>query len=104
LLNGQEQGAATVKPAPIFGVHLGIRYAIRPVRSSRSTSRQRKRAEAALRASERQFHTLADCIPQLVWMAEAGGKIFWFNNHWHEYTGTLPDRTAGANRRNMQLF
>jgi len=47
---------------------------------------------------------LADCIPQLVWMAEAGGKIFWFNNHWHEYTGTLPDRTAGANRRNMQLF
>jgi PAS domain S-box-containing protein len=49
---------------------------------------ERKRAEAALRASERQFHTLADSIPQLVWMAEAGGKIFWFNNHWHEYTGT----------------
>jgi PAS domain S-box-containing protein len=49
---------------------------------------ERKRAEAALRTSERQFHTLADSIPQLVWMAEAGGKIFWFNNHWHEYTGT----------------
>jgi PAS domain S-box-containing protein len=49
---------------------------------------ERKRAEAALQASERQFHTLADSIPQLVWMAEAGGKIFWFNNHWHEYTGT----------------
>lgn len=49
---------------------------------------ERKRAEAALQASERQFHTLADSIPQLVWMAEAGGKIFWFNNHWHQYTGT----------------
>jgi len=49
---------------------------------------ERKRAEAALQASERQFHTLADCIPQLVWMADAGGKIYWFNNHWHEYTGT----------------
>jgi PAS domain S-box-containing protein len=49
---------------------------------------ERKRAEAALQASERQFHTLADSIPQLVWMADAGGKIFWFNNHWHEYTGT----------------
>jgi PAS domain S-box-containing protein len=49
---------------------------------------ERKRAEAALHASERQFHTLADSIPQLVWMAEAGGRIFWFNNHWHEYTGT----------------
>jgi PAS domain S-box-containing protein len=49
---------------------------------------ERKRAEAALQASERQFHTLADSIPQLVWMAEAGGKIFWFNSHWHEYSGS----------------
>jgi PAS domain S-box-containing protein len=49
---------------------------------------ERKRAEAALQASERQFHTLADSIPQLVWMADAGGKIYWFNNHWHDYTGT----------------
>ncbi len=49
---------------------------------------ERKRAEAALQASERQFHTLADSIPQLVWMADAEGKIFWFNNHWREYTGT----------------
>jgi PAS domain S-box-containing protein len=49
---------------------------------------ERKRAEAALKASERQFHTLADSIPQLVWMAEAGGRIYWFNSHWHDYTGT----------------
>ncbi|WP_019196216.1 PAS domain-containing protein [Afipia birgiae] len=48
---------------------------------------ERKRAEAALKASEQQFHTLADSIPQLVWMAEADGKIFWFNNHWYGYTG-----------------
>lgn len=47
----------------------------------------RKRAEAALRASERQFHTLADSIPQLVWMADARGAIYWFNSHWYEYTG-----------------
>jgi PAS domain S-box-containing protein len=49
---------------------------------------ERKRADAALQASERQFHTLADSIPQLVWMAEARGNIFWFNNHWYQYTGT----------------
>jgi PAS domain S-box-containing protein len=48
---------------------------------------ERKRAEAALKASERQFHTLADSIPQLVWMAEADGAIYWLNNHWYEYTG-----------------
>ena len=40
---------------------------------------ERKLAEAALRASEQQFRTLADSIPQLVWMGEADGKIFWFN-------------------------
>ena len=48
---------------------------------------ERKRAEAALRASERQFHTLADLIPQLVWMAHADGAIYWLNSHWYEYTG-----------------
>src|SRR3954466_3845800 len=49
---------------------------------------ERKRAEAALKASERQFHTLADSIPQLVWMADEQGAIYWLNNHWYEYTGT----------------
>jgi PAS domain S-box-containing protein len=48
---------------------------------------ERKRVEAALRASERQFHTLADSIPQLVWMAEADGRIFWVNSYWYDYTG-----------------
>src|SRR6187399_1579270 len=48
---------------------------------------ERKRAEAALQASERQFHTLADSIPQLVWMADAQGAIYWLNNHWYDYTG-----------------
>jgi PAS domain S-box-containing protein len=48
---------------------------------------ERKRAEAGLRASERQFHTLADSIPQLVWMAHADGAIYWLNSHWYEYTG-----------------
>src|SRR5271156_6432522 len=62
---------------------------------------ERKRAEAALQASERQFHTLADSIPQLVWMADAAGKIYWFNSHWHAYAGTSaaengsPDRAGG---------
>ena len=48
---------------------------------------ERKRAETAVRDSERQFHTLADSIPQLVWMANADGRIFWVNNQWSDYTG-----------------
>lgn len=56
---------------------------------------ERKRAEAALRNSESQFHSLADCIPQLVWMADASGKIFWINRQWYEYTG-VPAGDGGA--------
>ena len=56
---------------------------------------ERKQAEAALRASELQFHTLADSIPQLVWMADADGGVFWFNKHWHDYTGTPADDILG---------
>ncbi len=51
---------------------------------------ERKRVEAALQTSERQFRTLADSIPQLVWMAETDGRIFWFNRHWYDYTGAAP--------------
>ncbi|HEX8697941.1 MAG TPA: PAS domain-containing sensor histidine kinase [Myxococcaceae bacterium] len=47
-----------------------------------------KKAQERLRASETQFRTLADAIPQLAWIAEADGAIHWFNRRWYEYTGT----------------
>lgn len=50
---------------------------------------ERKYAEATLRESEQQFHSLSDSIPQLVWMADGAGRIFWVNNRWYEYTGQL---------------
>jgi PAS domain S-box-containing protein len=48
----------------------------------------RKRVEEMLRESESRFHTLADNIAQLAWMADATGWIFWYNQRWYEYTGT----------------
>ena len=56
---------------------------------------KRKRAEAALHASEQQFHTLADSIPQLVWMAEANGGIFWCNSRCHSYIDVPMDEAYG---------
>jgi PAS domain S-box-containing protein len=47
---------------------------------------QRALAETQLRASEAQFRTLADSIPQLAWMARADGSVFWFNKRLYEYT------------------
>lgn len=56
---------------------------------------ERKRAERALSASEEQFRTLADTIPNLAWMATADGYVFWQNRRWFEYTGTSPEQVQG---------
>ncbi len=56
---------------------------------------QRKRAEEALRHSEEELRALANSIPQLAWMAEADGNIFWYNRGWFEYTGTTLDQMQG---------
>jgi PAS domain S-box-containing protein len=55
----------------------------------------RKRAQEALKESERQLRILADAVPQLVWMAEPDGHIFWYNQRWYDYTGTTPEQMEG---------
>jgi PAS domain S-box-containing protein len=35
---------------------------------------------------------LANSIPQLAWMANPDGQIFWYNLGWYEYTGTTPEQ------------
>ncbi len=55
----------------------------------------RAQAEEALRQSQAQFRTLADAIPQLCWIANADGFIFWYNQRWYEYTGTTPEQMEG---------
>jgi PAS domain S-box-containing protein len=55
----------------------------------------RRRTQEELRASEEQFRTLANAIPQLCWMANADGWIFWYNQRWYQYTGTSPEQMAG---------
>jgi PAS domain S-box-containing protein len=56
---------------------------------------ERVAAEAALRESEERFRTLADNIPQLAWMADSSGSIFWYNRQWFDYTGTTFEEMAG---------
>ncbi len=45
--------------------------------------------------SEQRFKTLADNIPNLAWMANADGWIYWYNKKWYEYTGTTEEEMEG---------
>ena len=56
---------------------------------------ERKQWEEALSAREASFHTLADAMPQLAWVARADGYIHWYNQRWYEYTGATPQGMEG---------
>ena len=55
-----------------------------------------------LRESEEQFRTLANSIPQLAWMADAQGSIFWYNQRWYDFIGTQPGEMPDWGWRNVQ--
>jgi PAS domain S-box-containing protein len=55
-----------------------------------------RQAEAELRSANVQlkqiadeFGTLAEGMAELCWIAQPDGHIFWYNQHWYEYTGTV---------------
>lgn len=47
----------------------------------------RRRAEKALRESERRFRAVADLVPNLLWSCDSRGETDWYNRRWLEYTG-----------------
>ncbi len=47
-----------------------------------------KETQANLEVQKEQFQMMADNIPNLAWMANADGWIYWYNLRWYEYTGT----------------
>ena len=64
---------------------------IAAVESRRADARERE-----LRGSEERFRLIANSIPQLAWMAEPNGRLFWFNERWYEFSGAEPgDPRAG---------
>ncbi|MBX9574651.1 MAG: PAS domain S-box protein [Caulobacteraceae bacterium] len=54
------------------------------------------RADAiALAESRARFELVADSIPNLAWMAEPDGAIYWYNKRWFDYTGTTLAQMEG---------
>jgi two-component system CheB/CheR fusion protein len=61
----------------------------------------RHAADQALRQSEAQFHALAESIPQLAWIMDGEGSIFWYNRRWFDYTGTKLEDMQGWGWRSV---
>src|SRR5258707_2927671 len=60
-----------------------------------ATDVRKQPASAEAETREQQFRTLANSIPQLAWMADAEGYIFWYNDRWYDYTGTTLEEMQG---------
>lgn len=56
---------------------------------------EERRAEERIRESEEMFRQLAESIPQLAWMTDPDGYIFWYNQRWYDYTGTTFEQMKG---------
>ncbi|WP_235919386.1 PAS domain S-box protein [Aureimonas psammosilenae] len=61
----------------------------------RAIAEERDRTAAMLREQAAEFQALADNIPILCWMADADGRIYWFNRRWYDYTGGTPETMEG---------
>lgn len=54
-----------------------------------------KKAEEALIVSEKEFRSLAESMPQIVWTTRADGWNIYFNQHWVDYTGLSLEESYG---------
>ena len=59
----------------------------------RDRTAELERANEELRASEKRFRTLAEALPQIVWVADERGFVEYFNARWHEHTGASADES-----------
>jgi PAS domain S-box-containing protein len=56
---------------------------------------EKHRAAELQRESEQLFRDLAESVPQLVWMADPEGSVYWYNRNWYRYTGLSEEGSAG---------
>jgi len=55
----------------------------------------RKHADEVLRNSEAEFRTLAEAMPQIVWITRPDGWNIYFNQQWMDYTGLTLEESMG---------
>jgi|GEM_PF-1621113 len=56
----------------------------------------RLRNERELRVSQGRFRSLAESMPQIVWVARSDGAVEYFNQRWSDYTGQTFEASIGS--------
>ncbi len=56
---------------------------------------QKLRDDQAILESEARFRSLAEAMPQIVWVARPDGHVEYFNPKWFQYTGRTEDESLG---------
>ena len=56
---------------------------------------ERSQAEEKLRKSEEEFRSLAESMPQIVWVIRKDGWNIYFNQQWVDYTGLTLEQSYG---------
>ncbi len=95
LKKGQFVAAMAVHSAEPRTWHPDEVELVQQVASRSWESIERARVTLHLVESERQFRDLANSIANLAWMANPDGWIYWYNDQWYAYTGTLPADMEG---------
>jgi PAS domain S-box-containing protein len=72
--------AFTASPIVVNGEPIGTVIEVRE-------TAEEKRKEQNLRESEQRFRTLAEALPQMIWMMNAEGKMEYGNGQWEAYCG-----------------
>ena len=107
-LKGYERGAVDYISVPVVPAVLRAKVSVfaelhRKTRQLETLNRELEQRVSErteeLRESETQFRTLANSIPQMAWMANPDGSLFWYNQRWYEYTGSTPEDSRDATWR-----
>jgi len=79
----------------ILGINLDITESKIADKKMQDLIKQLKKSNQEFYESEERFHTLAENVPNLVWMSNSEGWTFWYNKQWYEYTGTTLEEMEG---------
>ena len=63
--------------------------------------REQEKLTNDLRQKTDQFTALANNIPQLAWIADENGFIYWYNQRWYDFTGTTLEQMQGWGWRDV---